>query len=45
MLAALSTLLETDPAIWETAILRRVPSKYADVNKVAFRLGQQAAQG
>ena len=44
LLAALSTLLETDPAIWETAILRRVPSKYADVNKVAFRLGQEAAQ-
>ena len=45
MLAALSTLLETDPSVWETAILRRVPSKYADVNKVAFRLGQEAAQG
>lgn len=44
MLAALSTLLETDAEIWETAILRRVPAKYADVNKVAFRLGQQAAQ-
>ena len=44
MLAALSTLLDTDPAIWETAILRRVPAKYADVNKVAFRLGQAAAQ-
>ena len=44
MLAALSTLLETDPAIWEAAILRRVPSKYADVNKVAFQLGQEAAQ-
>lgn len=44
MLAALSTLLETDPAVWEAAILRRVPSKYADVNKVAFRLGQAAAQ-
>ena len=44
MLAALSTLLETDPAVWETAILRRVPAKYADVNEVAFRLGQQAAQ-
>ncbi len=45
MLAALSTLLETDPAVWETAILRRVPAKYAEVNKIAFRLGQQAAQG
>ena len=44
MLAALSTLLDTDPAIWETAILRRVPAKYADVNKVAFQLGQAAAQ-
>jgi len=42
MLAALSTLLETDPAIWEAAILRRVPSKYADVNKTAFQLGQAA---
>jgi indolepyruvate ferredoxin oxidoreductase, beta subunit len=45
MLAALSTLLETDPAVWETAILRRVPAKHAEVNKIAFRLGQQAAQG
>ena len=44
MLAALSTLLETDPAIWETAILRRVPSKYAEVNKVAFQLGQDAVR-
>ena len=44
LLAALSTLLDTDPAVWETAILRRVPSKYADVNKIAFRLGQEAAR-
>ncbi len=43
MLAALSTLLDTDPAIWETAILRRVPDKYNEVNRVAFRLGQAAA--
>lgn len=43
MLAALSTLLETDPAVWETAILRRVPEAYRDVNKVAFRLGREAA--
>ena len=43
MLAALSTLLETDPGLWETAILRRVPQSYADVNKVAFRLGREAA--
>ncbi len=44
MLAALAALLETDPAVWETAILRRVPAKYTEVNKIAFRLGQQAAR-
>jgi len=43
MLAALSSLLETDPDLWETAILRRVPEKYRDVNEVAFRLGREAA--
>ncbi|MBN1259235.1 MAG: indolepyruvate oxidoreductase subunit beta [Anaerolineae bacterium] len=45
LLAALSTLLDTDPQVWETAILRRVPEAYRDVNKVAFRLGRQAAGG
>lgn len=44
MLAALSTLLDTDPAVWEMAILRRVPDKYNEVNRVAFRLGQEAAR-
>ncbi len=43
LLAALSTLLDTDPAVWEKAILNRVPAKHADVNKAAFRLGQEAA--
>lgn len=43
LLAALSTLLDTDPAVWETAILRRVPEKYREVNRVAFKLGQEAA--
>ncbi|MCU0519449.1 MAG: indolepyruvate oxidoreductase subunit beta [Anaerolineae bacterium] len=43
MLAALSTLLETDAEVWETAILRRVPQRYADVNREAFRLGRAAA--
>jgi indolepyruvate ferredoxin oxidoreductase, beta subunit len=43
ILAALSTMLETDPDMWETAILRRVPQRYADVNRVAFRLGREAA--
>ncbi|MGC9350038.1 MAG: indolepyruvate oxidoreductase subunit beta [Anaerolineae bacterium] len=43
MLAALSALLETDPEVWEKAILRRVPSQYEEVNRTAFRLGQAAA--
>lgn len=42
MLATLSTLLDTNPAVWEQAILRRVPSKYADVNRTAFQLGREA---
>lgn len=44
LLAALSALLETPAEIWEAAILKRVPSKYADVNREAFRLGRAAAQ-
>lgn len=43
MLAALSALLDTDPQVWEMAILKRVPAKYEAVNKVAFRLGWDAA--
>lgn len=43
LLAALSSLLETEPKVWETAILNRVPEPYRDVNKVAFRLGREAA--
>jgi indolepyruvate ferredoxin oxidoreductase beta subunit len=42
MLATLSSLLETDPEVWETAILRRVPTAYRDVNAEAFRLGREA---
>jgi len=45
MLAALSTLLETDAEVWESAILRRVPQRYADVNRTAFRLGRAVGLG
>ncbi len=45
LLAALSTLLETAPAVWETAILRRVPAEYRTENEEAFRLGRDAASG
>ena len=44
LLAALSTLLEADPEVWETAILRRVPAEYRTENEVAFRLGREAAR-
>ena len=44
LLAALATVLENYPEIWETAILNRVPQKYTAVNKTAFRLGQEAAK-
>jgi indolepyruvate ferredoxin oxidoreductase beta subunit len=43
LLAALSAHLETDPDVWERAVLRRVPEKTRDVNREAFRLGRQAA--
>lgn len=43
LLAALSALLETPAEVWEAAILKRVPPKYADVNRQAFRLGRAAA--
>lgn len=43
MLAALSSLLDTEPGVWEAAILRRVPETYRDVNEIAFRLGREAA--
>ncbi len=44
MLAALAALLDTPREVWETAILRRVPARYNDVNRVAFALGWAAAQ-
>jgi len=43
MLAALSSVLDTDPEVWRKAILRRVPQRYADVNEVAFALGREVA--
>lgn len=43
ILGALSALLDTPPDVWEEAIVRRVPPKYADVNRTAFKLGREAA--
>lgn len=44
MLAAMAALLDTPREVWETAILRRVPAKYAEVNRTAFALGWDAAK-
>jgi indolepyruvate ferredoxin oxidoreductase beta subunit len=45
ILGALSALLETPPEVWEEAVVRRVPPRYAEANRTAFRLGREAAQG
>ncbi len=42
VLGALSALLDTPPQVWEEAIVRRVPPRYTDVNRVAFKLGREA---
>ena len=42
VLGALSALLETPADVWEEAIVARVPPKYADVNRKAFKLGREA---
>jgi indolepyruvate ferredoxin oxidoreductase beta subunit len=41
LLGALSALLPIDAAIWEQVILQRVPDRYAELNRKAFRLGQE----
>jgi len=45
ILGALSALLETPPEVWEEAVVRRVPPRYAEANRTAFRLGREAALG
>ncbi len=45
ILGALSALLETPPEVWEEAVVRRVPPRYAEANRTAFRLGREAASG
>ncbi|MBC7228525.1 MAG: indolepyruvate oxidoreductase subunit beta [Thermoflexales bacterium] len=45
ILGALSALLETPPDVWEEAVVRRVPPRYAEANRTAFRLGREAALG
>jgi len=40
MMGALSGLLETDRKIWEEAIQRRVPKRFLDLNREAYRRGR-----
>jgi indolepyruvate ferredoxin oxidoreductase beta subunit len=44
ILGALSALLDTPAQAWEEAVVRRVPARYAEVNRAAFRLGRTAAR-
>ena len=43
VLGTISALLDTPTEVWEEAIVRRVPPRFADVNRVAFKLGREAA--
>jgi len=43
ILGALSALLDTPAEVWEQAIVRRVPPHTVEVNRLAFRLGREAA--
>ena len=45
LLGALSALLPIEPAIWEEIIVRRVPARYADLNRQAFYVGRAQVQG
>lgn len=42
LLGALSTRLEIEPETWLAVIERRVPPKYAEMNRRAFREGRRA---
>ncbi len=44
LLGALSRQMEIDPDVWTTVIQRRVPQKYAELNRVAFWEGRQTLQ-
>ncbi len=44
VLGALSTHLDLAPELWLGVIERRVPPKYADLNRQAFEEGQRAAR-
>ena len=40
MLGAFSTRTDVDPGLWEDVVLSRVPEKYVEMNRAAFRRGR-----
>lgn len=40
LLGALARALDIDPEVWLSVIVQRVPQKYVELNKQAFRAGQ-----
>jgi len=40
MMGALSGLLAADPKFWEEVIQRRVPRRFLDLNREAYRRGR-----
>jgi len=44
LLGALSSLLPTDPAVWEGVLKERVPSRYLELNLKAFQSGREWMQ-
>ncbi len=44
MLGALSRQVDIDPDVWTAIIQRRVPKKYAELNRTAFWEGRQTLQ-
>lgn len=41
LLGAFSSLLDVDSEVWEAVVLERVPEKHREINRAAFRAGQQ----
>jgi len=42
LLGALSTLLDVPQSIWLEVIEKRVPARYVELNRSAFRRGREA---
>jgi indolepyruvate ferredoxin oxidoreductase, beta subunit len=45
LLGALSALLDLDPSAWDEVLALRVPAKYLELNRKAFKAGRAATEG